>query len=109
MDKEISAEYARIKSLFEGVEPTKLELIDNLILKASFLKKELNILEINIKKYGSVERSNKGNIRQSLYFKTYLQSLTVYQTIIKTLNSVLGNEGINGDDEFETFIKSVNG
>jgi|SRR5574344_1557680 hypothetical protein len=108
MDDKISAEYARLRALFRNVEPTKAELVDDLILKAAFLKVELSDIENNVKKYGSVERSSKGNVRQSLYYKTYLQSLSVYQNIIRTLNAIIGKDNIDEDDEFDEFISESN-
>ncbi|MCK9308661.1 MAG: hypothetical protein M0P99_00130 [Candidatus Cloacimonetes bacterium] len=108
MEDKISAEYARLKALFQNVEPTKAELVDDLILKAAFLKVELTGIEDKVKRYGSVERSSKGNVRQSLYYKTYLQSLSVYQSIIRTLNAIIGKDNIDEDDEFDEFISESN-
>jgi hypothetical protein len=108
VEDKISAEYARLRALFRNVEPTKAELVDDLILKAAFLKVELSDIENNVKKYGSVERSSKGNVRQSLYYKTYLQSLSVYQNIIRTLNAIIGKDNIDEDDEFDEFISESN-
>ena len=42
MEDKISAEYARLKALFQNVEPTKAELVDDLVSKAAFLKVELD-------------------------------------------------------------------
>lgn len=64
-------------------------------------------MERLVKKHGSVQRSNKGNVRESVYYKTYLSSLNVYQGIIKTLNSIMGKNIIDDDDEFDEFIKQV--
>jgi len=108
VEDKISAEYARLKALFQNVEPTKAELVDELIMKAAFLKVELTDIEDKVKKYGSVERSSKGNVRQSLYYKTYLQSLSVYQSIIRTLNAIIGKDNIDEDDEFDEFISESN-
>lgn len=107
MDIEINKEYMRLKKLFENVEEGKSELVDELLKKAAFLKIELMRLEAKVKKYGSVEHSNKGNVRQSLYYKTYLQSLNVYQSIIRTLNTILGNSDVDADDEFDEFLKQA--
>lgn len=103
----IKSEYSRLKALFSNVDESKTELVDELLKKASFLKCELENLESLVKKYGSVERSNKGNVRESVYYKTYLSSLNVYQGIIKTLNSIMGKNIIEEDDEFDEFLKQV--
>ena len=107
MDKEIKQEYERLKKLFENAEEGKAELVDELLLRAAFLKVELGRLEAKVKKYGSVERSTKGNVRQSLHYKTYLQSLNVYQSIIRTLNTILGKNEIEADDEFDEFLRQA--
>ena len=103
----VKTEYERLKSLFTNVDESKTELVDELLKKASFLKCELENLEGLVKKYGSVQKSNKGNVRESVYYKTYLQSLNVYQGIIKTLNTIMGKNIIDDDDEFDDFIKQV--
>ena len=103
----ISIEYQRLKSLFTNVDERKSELVDELLKKASFLKCELENLETLVKKYGSVQRSNQGNVRESVYYKTYLSSLNVYQGIIKTLNTIVGKNIVDEDDEFDEFLKQA--
>lgn len=102
-------EYIRLKKLFENVDESKAELVDELLKKASFLKVELDTLEKQIQRRGSIETSNKGNTRVSIYYKTYLQTLNVYQGIIKTLNSIIGKNILDEDDEFDAFMSGVNG
>lgn len=104
MSKCVSNEYERLKKLFVNVDESKSELVDELLKKASFLISELDTLEKQVAKYGAVEKSNKGNVRTSIYYKTYLSTLNVYQTIIKTLNSIMGKNVIEEDDEFDEFI-----
>lgn len=105
----VNNEYKRLKSLFSNVDESKSELSDELIKKAAFLKVELDSLEEKIKRYGSVQTSNKGNVRESIYFKTYLQTISVYQGIIRTLNSIMGKNVIDEDDEFDAFLGRLNG
>lgn len=105
----VKDEYERLKGLFKTVDENQSELADELIKKAAFLKSELDSLEKKIKKYGSVERSNKGNVRESIYYKTYLQTVNVYQGLIKTLNTILGKNINDGDDEFDEFMRQLNG
>ena len=38
-----------------------------------------------------------------------LQTLNVYQGIIKTLNSIMGKNILDEDDEFDTFMSGLNG
>ena len=108
MNNAVNEEYKRLKNLFINVDESKTELVDELLKKASFLKVELDGLEFQIKKYGSIQKSNKGNVRESIYFKTYLQSINVYQSIIKTLNTIMGKNSIDEDDEFDAFLGSLN-
>lgn len=105
----VNEEYLRLKKLFDGVEDTKNELVDELLKKAAFLKAELDGLEEKIKKYGSIEVSNKGNTRESIYYKTYLTSVSIYQGIIRTLNSIMGTGVSEDDDSFDEFIKKATG
>ena len=103
----IQAEYIRLKNLFLNVDESKAKLVDELLRKASFLKWNLDTLEQNIIKNGSIEKSNKGNIRESIYYKTYLQTVNVYQSIIKTLNTIMGKNVIDPDDEFDDFMSKL--
>lgn len=102
-------EYKRLKSLFVNVDESKAELSEELIKKAAFLKVELDELENKIKKYGAVQTSNKGNTRESIYYKTYLQTINVYQGIIRALNTIIGKNIIDEDDDFDNFIGNLNG
>jgi len=103
----VETEYKRLKKLFDGAEAGKAELVDELLKKASFLKVELDRLEKDISKTYVVQTSTKGNQRMNLNYKVYLQSLATYQSIIKTLNSILGTQVEEGDDEFDKFIESL--
>ena len=105
----VKNEYERLKKLFEGMDETKIELADVLIWKASFLKVELDKLESQLKKQGVVQTSNKGNIRANPVYKVYLQSITSYQSIIKVLNGIFDGRLDGEDDEFDDFIKGLQG
>lgn len=105
----IQNEYERLKSLFSHIDETKIELVDELLKKAAYLKVELDNLQKDIDKNGVIQVSNKGNTRVNLAFKTYLQTVSIYQGIIKTLNSIFGSTIDDGDDEFDEFIKQAGG
>jgi hypothetical protein len=109
MNENVSKEYKRLKGLFKDVDESKTSLIDELLKKAAFLKVELDDLEYNIRKYGAIQRSNKGNVRESIYYKSYLSTVNVYQGIIKTLNTIMGKNVIDGDDDFDEFLRRANG
>ncbi|MDL2292532.1 hypothetical protein LJC17_02970 [Acholeplasma sp. OttesenSCG-928-E16] len=103
----VHAEYERLKGLFDSVDPGKTILVDELLKNASFLKVELDTLQDEIKRTGVIQKSNLGNVRQSPAFKTYLSTLNTYQTIIRTLNTILGKNAIDEDDEFDDFLKNL--
>lgn len=109
MDKKslVACEYERLKKLFLNSENSKTELVDELLKKAAFLKVELEGLENDIRKSGIVQVSNKGNTRINFSYKAYLQSVSIYSGIIKTLNSILGSSVDEGEDEFDDFIKNM--
>ena len=104
----VSKEYKRMSSLFKDVDESKAKLVDELLKKAAFLKIELDKLEQSIESTYVVQTSSKGNQRVNLSYKTYLQSLSTYQSIIKTLNSILGRDIDDGDDYFDDFLKEAN-
>ena len=108
MDDKVKKEYERLSALFKDVEESKTKLVNELLLKAAFLKVQLDGLELQIKKYGAVQLKN-GEFRESVSYKTFLSSLAVYQTIIKTLNSIMGKNTIDEDDEFDEFMKKLGG
>lgn len=105
----IQTEYERLKSLFSRIDETKIELVDELLKKAAYLKVELDNLQMDIDRNGVIQVSSKGNTRVNLAFKTYLQTVSIYQGIIKTLNSIFGSTIDDGDDEFDEFIKQAGG
>lgn len=108
LNSNILKEYKRLKSLFINVDEYKIKLVDELLKKAAFLKVELDNLELSIASTYVVQTSSKGNQRVNLSYRTYLQSLSTYQSIIKTLNSILGRDIDDGDDYFDDFLKEVN-
>ncbi len=109
MNGKTKIEYERLLELFKDVDETKRNLVDELLKKAAFLKVELDSLEEEIRRNGCISVV-KGQYIVSLAYKTFLQSLGTYQTIIKTLNSIIGKENPDDDsDEFDEFINKING
>lgn len=102
--KEVSIEVERLRSLFSSVDETKTQLIDSLIEQAAFMKVELGILQVQITKHGAIQVSNKGAQRQTEAAKYYTKLVNSYGTVIKTLNSIMGKNIIDEDDEFDKFI-----
>lgn len=103
---EINKEYEHLKSLFKDVDESKVSLVDELLKQTAFLTVELRGMSKTISKEGALQYSNKGNVRESQTYKTYLKSLGVYQGIIKTLNTIAGKNVIDEDDDFDEFIRT---
>ena len=105
--KNIQIEYERLQSLFSSVDPTKAELVDNLLNEAAFMKAQLEQLKLQIKKYGAVQISNKGTQRQTEAAKYYTKLVNSYGTVIKTLNAIMGKNVMDEDDEFDKFMAKM--
>lgn len=105
--KDVQIEYDRLRSLFSSVDPTKAELVDNLINEAAFMRIQLENLQQQIKKYGAVQISSKGSQRQTEAAKFYTKLVNSYGTVIKTLNTIMGKNMIDDDDEFDDFMKRL--
>lgn len=106
-DELIKKEYQNYKEIFKNADPVKLQLADDLFNKAAFLKVQLEDLERQIKKSGAVQYSTKGNSRISIAYKTYLQSVTVYQGIVKSIDKIMDNTTDEEDDSFDEFLKNI--
>lgn len=100
-------EYGRLKGLFLNGNEDKLPLVDELLKKAAFLTVELRGLERTIKKQGTVQVSNKGTTRTNPSLRSYLSMLSVYQGIIRTLNSILDTDVSEEDDAFDEFMRKA--
>ena len=105
---DINIELERLRSLFSSVDENKTQLVDSLVEQAAFMKIELGILQEQIRKYGSVQVSSKGAQRQTESAKYYTKLINSYGTVIKTLNSIMGKNVIDGDDAFDDFLKRAN-
>lgn len=103
----VSIEYNRLKSLFDSVDQTKAELVDNLLNEAAFMKVQLSNLRTHIQTYGAIQFSTKGAQRQTEAAKYYTKLVNSYGTIIKTLNTIIGKNIIDDDDEFDEFMKRL--
>jgi len=50
IDERVMEEYERLVDLFKDVEENKTKLVDELLMKAAFLKVQLDELEFSLKK-----------------------------------------------------------
>jgi hypothetical protein len=103
----INKEFERLISLFSLVDESKKELVKDLVYQAAFMKVELDKLQLQIKKYGAVQISNRGAQRQTESAKYYTKLVNTYGTVIKTLNSILGTQVDDVDDAFDEFIRKA--
>ena len=108
MNGKTKIEYERLLELFKDVDETKRKLVDGLLEKAAFLKTQLDALEEEIRTHGSM-KVVRGEYVVSTAYKTFLSSLGIYQNVIKTLNSIMGKNMIDEDDEFDDFMKKLGG
>ena len=103
----VQIEYERLRSLFSSVDPTKAELVDNLLNEAAFMRVQLENLQLQIRKYGAVQISSKGTQRQTEAAKYYTKLVNSYGNVIKTLNTIMGKNMIDDNDEFDEFMKRL--
>lgn len=106
-DELVQKEYMRLRKIYEGADDSKLKLVDELLYRGAFLKVELCDLEYQIRKLGCVQYSNKGNARITTAYKSYLQTVSVYQNVVKAIDKIMESSVIEEDDAFDEFIKQA--
>lgn len=100
----VTKEYNRLKSLFQNSDENKKKMVDELFKKAAFLKVQLDELQEKIAEEGVTFVNDKGVPGINPSYKAYLQSVSTYQGIIKTLNTIFGKQLEDEGDEFEAFM-----
>lgn len=103
----ITKEYNRLKKLLGNSDETKKQMVDELLKKAAFLKAKMEELQEDINANGIVTSNAKGVTSLNISYKAYLQSVSVYQGIIKTLNTIFGKQIEEPDDDFESFMEKT--
>ena len=113
MEKQIvyQEELAKITEVFKDVEPAKMKLVQGLIQDAAFLFSENYVLKESISKTGMVKihPEHEGIQKNIPTAAQYLKNLNSYSVVIKTLNSVLSNNTLEGEDEFDAYMKERRG
>ena len=71
------------------------------------MRVQLENTQEQIKKYGAIQVSSKGSQRQTEAAKFYTKLVNSYGTVIKTLNTIMGKNMIDDDDEFDEFMKRL--
>ena len=110
--KEIfSQELAKLRDIFQKVDPEKAHIVDGLIQDAAFLKAENFELRKRMEGTGMVEfhPTNPRLQRTVEAAKQYLKNVNSYSVIIKTLNGVLMKDVIEDEDEFDKFLRERQG
>ena len=102
-------ELSKLTEIFENIEPEKMKLIQGLIKEAAFLFSENYILRQSIDKTGMVKiHPQHEDIQKVLPVAAqYLKNLNSYSVVIKTLNSILSNNTLEGEDEFDEYMKEM--
>lgn len=105
------AELKKLKTIFADVEPTKAQLVEGLIEDAAFLMAENAELRNIIGGTGMVKvHPQHPDIQKSTEAaKQYLKNVNSYSVVIKTLNGVLMKNTIEQEDEFDRFMKEMQG
>ena len=108
-DAEIAQELARLKGLFDGAEPAKMDLYEKFLERAAFLSVTLQRLEVEIIKNGLIESyqngANQSGRKKSSESGLYIDFQKLFLSTMKELRSALGDSLKHEPDEFELFMK----
>jgi len=106
---EYQKELAKLTEIFAEVEPSRAKLVEGLIQDAAFLKAENFILKQQIAETGMVKiHPQHPDIQKPILTAAqYLKNINSYAVVIKTLNGVLMKNTVEGDDEFDEFVREA--
>lgn len=104
----IQKERQRLADIFADIDDKKKGLIDKLIDQAAFISVENAMLqeimvETGMLKIHPVHKDIQKPIEAA---KQYRQNTNSYAVIIKTLNSILSRDSLEGDDPFDEWLRS---
>lgn len=104
-------ELAKLTEIFKDVEPVKVILVQGLIEDAAFLYAENYELRKCIGETGMVKiHPQHPEIQKPTEAaKQYLKNVNSYAVVIKTLNGILQKNTVEGDDEFDDFMREMRG
>jgi len=108
MNKEVfQKEQAKLAELFKDIDPDKAKLAEGLIEEAAFLRAQNATLREAIYETGMVKihPQHKDIQKPVETARQYLKNVNSYAVIIKTLNGILQKNAIEGEDDFEAFLK----
>lgn len=94
-------ELARLREIFQRIDPEKADMVDGLLHDAAFLKSENFVLRRALAVTGMVKihPTNPSLQKPVEASKQYLKNVNAYAVIIKTLNGVLNKNVIDDDDD----------
>jgi hypothetical protein len=106
---EYEKELAKLTEIFNDVDPSKAKLVEGLIQDAAFIFAENYDLKEIISKVGMIKVHPKyPDIQKDTKAgQQYLKNVNSYSVIIKTLNGILQKNALEGDDEFDEYIKQM--
>ena len=104
-------ELEKLREIFKDVEPAKQQLVEGFLEDAAFLFAENHELKKIIEQTGMVKVHPQHTDLQkpTEAAKQYLKNINSYAVIIKTLNGVLQKNTVEGDDDFDEFMKEMRG
>ncbi|WP_096199504.1 hypothetical protein [Bacillus sp. FJAT-45350] len=104
-------ELLKLREIFEDVEEAKAKLVEGLIEDAAFIKAENYALKEILSNSGMVKvhPEHPELQKRTEAGKQFLSNVNSYATVIKTLNGVLMKNVVEGDDEFDDFMKEMRG
>ncbi len=102
-------ELKKLTELFEDVEESKAKLVEGLISDAAFLMAENAMLRHITRETGMVKIHPEYPELQkpTEAAKQYLKNVNSYAVLIKALNSILGKDAKEKDDEFGLWLNEV--
>ena len=108
MNKEIyQKEREKLAEIFKDIDPAKAQLAEGLIEEAAFLRAQNATLREGIYETGMVKihPQHKDIQKPVETARQYLKNVNSYAVLIKTLNGILQKNALEGEDEFEAFMK----
>lgn len=95
----------RLRKIFEKVDPSKKELVDNLICHVCFLEKQLE--ELCKYPFIKIHPTNSDLQKVTPASKQYKELMQTYNNSIKVLNSILSKDVEDEEDEFDKWLKEA--
>lgn len=101
-------ELEKIIEIFKEVEEPQRKLADGLIQETAYLKAELYEMHKVINEVGliKIHKTDKSKQKALPIANEYRRTANIYALNIKTLNSILMKNVVEGEDEVEAWLKS---